>query len=225
MRKVGKPMTIQNFIDECVQVVKDMNIEPSIDENEIRYEMIDGITNHFAGKGLDIVEYTCNGTKFSFDIKEKITLKTGQEVELNMEFIFSIVLKKTGNIVTISKTKNKYEKTVSDKPIKFIEVNIDYNIPVYKIEDEKVVIDEGCYTSEKVQFLEKLTNTDDIKTIVRKVDIEDIENEFDSSLCSPVIKRVMFFKTAPQGVDKFIDIESGNVDKKGLVDFIRKNMM
>ena len=53
----------------------------------------------------------------------------------------------------INKTKNKYEKTVSDKPIKFIEVNIDYNIPVYKIEDEKVVIDEGCYTSEKVQFL------------------------------------------------------------------------
>jgi hypothetical protein len=142
-----------------------------------------------------------------------------------MKFIFGTVVKNTGNIIPVTKTKSKYEKTIGDKPIKFKEINIDYNIPSYKMDNKKVVPDKGWFSSENVQFLQKVKTTDDSKSIVGKIDIADIEHEFDSHLCQPVLKGIVFFKVPIPGVDAFIDAASGDIDMKGLADFIRKNMM
>ena len=218
-------MTIQDFIDECTQVVNGLNITPSINADYVRGEMVDAIIEHFKNKGLEVRERTWTGTEFSFETKERITLSTGVEVELNMEFVFGTVVKNTGNIIPVSPTRSKYEKTVGDKPIKFKEMDIDYHIPSYEMKNKKVVLEKGWFSSENVQFLQKVKTTDDSKSIVGKIDIADIEHEFDSHLCQPVLKGIMFFKVPITGTDAFIDAASGNIDMKGLADFIRKNMM
>jgi hypothetical protein len=49
-------MTIQDFINECTQVVNGLNITPSINADYVRGEMVEAIIKHF--KGLEVKKRT-----------------------------------------------------------------------------------------------------------------------------------------------------------------------
>lgn len=217
-------MTIQEFIDECSDVVRNLTIHPSIEEGYIRGTMVEGIIAHFKKKGFEVKELTWTATEFGYTTTEKIQLSTGQEIELEMEFIFGTVVKKTGNIIPVSPTRSKYEKVAGDKPVKFKKVKVDYRVPAYEMENDKIIRD-GFFAPRYAKLTQNVRMTDDSKAVLSKVDVSEIEGRCDESICQPILNEVLWASKSVPGTEQFIDVTNGKVDTKGLADFIRHNLM
>ena len=216
-------MTIENFINECNKLIRTSHIAPSVDTCDVRHQGVNIIKNHFKTKNIEVKSITYNDTEICLEHHEKITLPDiPDKIEVFITISFKICTKKTGNIISVSKLRNKYEYTASDNFVKFDSVEIDCRIPTFKLVNQKLV-KTGKLRSEKAILEQKISTTWSINDIIQNIDTKNIKNVYDMILIQPVIQHKIMTN------DKnFLNqyTLSGNVlNTTKLIDYIKENLI
>ena len=218
-------MTIQDFINECINIINKITPIPSENETAVRRQITEPIIDYFKNKGIEVRSLTYTETELSLESEEKVSLSNGTNMDVNIEIVFGTAIKKTGNIIPITKTRSKYEKTIADIPVKFKRVEISCDLPTYEIKNSKVIKEKGYFHREEIELLQKISKNDAAADIAKKVDITKLEDMIDSDICQSVLKAILIFHNSIPGAKVFIDKTTKKIDTKGLADYIRQNMM
>lgn len=217
-------MTIQDFIDKCNKLIRTSYITPSVNMYDVRHQCVTIIKNHFQTKGIEVKNVTCNDTEICLEHRENIKLSAiPDKIEVSITISFKTSTKRTGNIVPISKLRNQYECTASDKFIKFDSVEIHYCIPTFKFGNHNKLVKTGRLRSEKATLLQKFNTTWSVDDIIQNIDTKDIETVYNMLLVQAVIQHKIMVNDK-NFLNKYT--LSGNIlDTTKLVKYIKENLI
>lgn len=217
---------IQDFINESNNFINNTQIDTSTEDYLERFYGIIALREYYKNIKLNDIDINFGAKSIQVETIKNLELSTGEIVEFNISINFKTCIKKTGNIVPVSKLKSKYELTVSDNFLKLDSIEIFYYVPNYEFNYKNGKIEKT--TGKRIVYLtpfKKIDKNWTIEDIVKNIDLSEVEYVYNEEIAQKILLQNLIIPHSYEAVLRNFKLDNDEYDIVGLANYVKENMM
>lgn len=217
---------IQDFINESNNFINNTNIGTGTEAFMVRFSGIVALTEYYKNKKFNDIDIKFGAKGIYVKTKKNLQLSTGEIVEFDISINFKTCIKKTGNIIPVSKLQNKYELTVSDKFLKLDNIEIFYYVPNYEFNAQNGQIEKT--NRKRIVYLtpfKKIDKNWTIDDIVKNIDLSEVEYVYNDEIAQKILLQNMIIPHCYDTLLKSFKLDNGEYDIIALGNYVKEYMM
>lgn len=217
---------IQDFINESNNFINNTHIDTGTEAFMVRFSGIVALTEYYKNKKSNDMDIKFGAKGIYVKTKKNLKLSTGEIVEFDISINFKTCIKKTGNIIPVSKLQSKYELTVSDKFLKLDNIEIFYYVPNYEFNSQNGKIEKT--NGKRIAYLtpfEKIDKNWTIDDIVKNIDLSEVEYVYNDEIAQKILLQNMITPHYYDTLLKSFKLDNGEYDIIALGNYVKEYMM